>query len=36
MDVIVWGSTKVEHDDRLKKKLEASRKANMKLNREIF
>ncbi len=33
-DIIVWESTKAEHDMRLKKVLEATRKANLKLNKE--
>lgn len=33
-DIIVWGSTKAEHDMRLRNVLEATRKANLKLNKE--
>ncbi|KAL6462117.1 hypothetical protein MHYP_G00285390 [Metynnis hypsauchen] len=33
-DIIVWGATKEEHDSRLKQVLEATRKANLKLNRD--
>lgn len=33
-DIIVWGTTKAEHDMRLRKVLEATRKANLKLNKE--
>lgn len=33
-DIIVWGSTKAEHDVRLKQVFKATRKANLKLNRE--
>ena len=32
-DIIVWGSTKAEHDERLCEVLETTRKANLKLNR---
>ncbi|KAK3107076.1 hypothetical protein FSP39_006459 [Pinctada imbricata] len=31
-DIIVWGSTVEEHNERLKKVFEASKKANLKLN----
>lgn len=30
-DIIVWGSTKTEHDMRLRNVLEATRKVNLKL-----
>lgn len=30
----MWGSTKAEHDERLKSVLEATKKANLKLNKE--
>lgn len=33
-DIIIWGSSKAEHDKRLKSVLEATRKANLKLNKE--
>lgn len=33
-DVIIWGSTETEHNERLKNVLEATRKANLKLNKE--
>lgn len=33
-EIIVWGASKEEHDARLKKVLEATRSANLKLNRE--
>ena len=33
-DIIVWGSTKAEHDERLKQFLKATRTANLKLNKE--
>ncbi|CAI5671480.1 unnamed protein product [Oreochromis niloticus] len=33
-DIIVWGSTKAEHDMRLRNVFEATRKANLKLNKE--
>ena len=33
-DIIVWGSAKAEHDERLKNVLEAARKLNLKFNRE--
>ncbi|KAL7882928.1 hypothetical protein SRHO_G00005860 [Serrasalmus rhombeus] len=33
-DIIIWGATKEEHDSRLKQVLEATRKANLKLNRD--
>ena len=33
-DIIVWGSTKVEHDQRLQGVLERIRKANLKLNKD--
>ena len=33
-DIIVWGSTKAEHDERLRNVLEATRKANLRLNKE--
>ena len=32
-DIIVWGSTKAKHDERLREVLETTRKANLKLNR---
>uniref|UniRef100_A0A8C4RHI8 Gypsy retrotransposon integrase-like protein 1 n=1 Tax=Erpetoichthys calabaricus TaxID=27687 RepID=A0A8C4RHI8_ERPCA len=32
-DIIVWGSSKEEHDERLKKVLDATRTANLKLNK---
>ena len=32
-DITVWGSTKAEHDDRLREVFETMRKANLKLNR---
>uniref|UniRef100_A0A8C6PJV3 Gypsy retrotransposon integrase-like protein 1 n=1 Tax=Nothobranchius furzeri TaxID=105023 RepID=A0A8C6PJV3_NOTFU len=34
-DITVWGSTKAEHDLRLRNVLEATRRANLKLNKEI-
>eukprot|EP00064_Thunnus_orientalis_P012616 superscaffoldBa00001957_g12651 len=34
--IIVWGSTKAEHDKRLKNVLEATRKTNLKLNKEKY
>ncbi|CAM4597326.1 unnamed protein product [Lepidochelys kempii] len=33
-DIIIWGSTKQEHDCRLQDVLDAMRAANLKLNRE--
>ncbi|XP_053326251.1 uncharacterized protein K02A2.6-like [Spea bombifrons] len=33
-DIIIWGTTKEEHDSRLRKVLEATRQANLKLNKE--
>ena len=33
-DIVVWGSTKEEHDDRLSQVLEIARKSNLKLNRD--
>lgn len=33
-DVIVWGSTKAEPDERFKNVLDATRKANLRLNEE--
>ena len=33
-DIIVWGSTKAEHDERLKQVLKATRTANLRLNKE--
>lgn len=33
-DIIVWGSTKEEHDSRLKQVLDTTRKVNLKLNRD--
>lgn len=33
-DIIVWGSTIEEHNQRLQKVLEATRKSNLKLNQE--
>ena len=33
-DVIVWGTTQQEHDDRLKEVLSIARKMNLKLNKE--
>lgn len=33
-DIVVWGSTQEEHDDRLKKVLDIAREANLKLNRD--
>lgn len=33
-DIIIWGATRAEHDVRLKAVLEATRKANLKLNKE--
>ena len=32
-DIIVWGSTKAEHDEQLCEVLETTRKVNLKLNR---
>ena len=32
-DIIVWSSTKAEHDDRLRDVFETTKKANSKLNR---
>ncbi len=33
-DIIVWGSSKEEHDERLKAVLDRIRAANLKLNKE--
>lgn len=33
-DIIIWATTKSEHDKRLKAVLDATRKANLKLNRD--
>lgn len=33
-DIIIWGSTKAEHNERLAAALKATRKVNFKLNRE--
>lgn len=33
-DIIIWGATKEEHDSRLRRVLEATRNANLKLNRD--
>lgn len=33
-DIIVWGATRAQHDERLKKVLDATREANLKLNKE--
>ena len=32
-DIIVWGSTKAERDDRLREVFETTRKANLQLNK---
>ncbi|XP_041485958.1 uncharacterized protein K02A2.6-like [Lytechinus variegatus] len=33
-DIVVWGSTQEEHDDRLRKVLDIAQKSNLKLNRD--
>lgn len=33
-DIIVWGSTREEHDERLRKVLDKTREVNLKLNKD--
>ena len=33
-DIVVWGSTQEEHDDRLRRVLEIAQRSNLKLNRD--
>ena len=32
-DLLIWGETEVEHDERLRKVLERARQRNLKLNK---
>lgn len=33
-DIIVWGSNREEHDERLRKVLDKTREVNLKLNKD--